>query len=156
MCRALGLNNLLKHSPGICPAWFQGEASLYSRANTTLSVATVGGGPLGNLGGWKPLIIQLSCYFHKSHLLNLQLGFPAFKNFSRRATQQVSPCSALPAADFTTLQSPAGDFLTPVIQSNQTPFSLGQWKAQLLGQSCSHMEHHLPHSCCKSVQKKKK
>lgn len=72
MCRALGLNNLLNHSPGICPPWFQGEASLYSRGNTTLPVAMVGGGPLGNLGGWKPLIKQLSCYFYKKLKINPQ------------------------------------------------------------------------------------
>lgn len=66
----------------------------------------------------------------------------------------MSPSSLLLAKGFTTLQSPEGDFLMPVIQTNQTQFSLGQWKAQLLSQGCSYMKHHLSHSLQKYSKEK--
>lgn len=65
----------------------------------------------------------------------------------------MNPSSPLPAEGHNTAK-PSRWLSTPVLQTNQTQFSLGQCKARLLHQGCSYMNHHLSHPCFKVFKRK--
>lgn len=88
-----------------------------------------------------------------SHLLNPWLAFPSFKKF---CSGPLTGESFLSTASWETQHCQAHRCLsTPVLQKNQTKFSLCQCNARLLNQGHSYMKHHLSHPFTAKYSKEK-